>query len=90
MPDSSLNQSDNQADPSQAQDTDARSALRLYLKGLAMGLGDSVPGVSGGTIAVITHIYDRLIFAINSVDLSACKLLLRGKQIGRASCRERV
>tara|TARA_B100000959_G_scaffold287060_1_gene369015 strand:+ start:28719 stop:29714 length:996 start_codon:yes stop_codon:yes gene_type:complete len=79
MPDSSLNQSDNQADPSQAQDTDARSALRLYLKGLAMGLGDSVPGVSGGTIAVITHIYDRLIFAINSVDLSACKLLLRGK-----------
>jgi putative membrane protein len=56
-----------------------RSLLRLYLKGLAMGLGDSVPGVSGGTIAVITHIYDRLIYAIKSVDLSACKLLLRGQ-----------
>jgi len=51
----------------------------LYGKGIAMGLGDSVPGVSGGTIAVITNIYERLIFAIKAVDLVACKLLLRGR-----------
>ncbi len=40
-----------------------RAALLLYSKGIAMGLGDSVPGISGGTIAVLTNIYDRLIFS---------------------------
>ena len=44
-----------------------------------MGLGDSVPGVSGGTIAVITNIYDQLIFSIRAIDLAACKLLLAGR-----------
>jgi len=33
-----------------------------------MGLADIVPGVSGGTIALITGIYERLIFAIKSID----------------------
>ncbi|NKB32018.1 MAG: DUF368 domain-containing protein [Pseudomonadales bacterium] len=50
--------------------------LVLFLKGIAMGLGDSMPGVSGGTIAVITNIYERLIFAIRSIDLEALKLLI--------------
>lgn len=44
-----------------------------------MGLGDSVPGISGGTIAVITNIYDRLIFSIRAVDQVAIKNLLRGE-----------
>ncbi|HJO11163.1 MAG TPA: DUF368 domain-containing protein, partial [Gammaproteobacteria bacterium] len=35
-----------------------RSSLLLFFKGVAMGMADSVPGVSGGTIAVITRIYD--------------------------------
>lgn len=56
-----------------------QSALLLYLKGLAMGLGDSVPGISGGTIAVITNIYDRLIYAIRAVDIQALKLLAGGQ-----------
>jgi len=43
-------------------------ALVIFLKGMAMGLADSVPGVSGGTIAVITRIYERLIHAIKSVN----------------------
>ena len=51
------------------------SSLVLFLKGIAMGLGDSVPGVSGGTIAVITNIYERLIFAILSIDGRAVKIL---------------
>lgn len=34
-----------------------------------MGLADIIPGVSGGTIALITGIYERLIFAIKSIDL---------------------
>ncbi len=53
-----------------------QSRWQLYLKGVAMGLGDSVPGVSGGTIAVITNIYDTLIYSISALDLRACKLLL--------------
>ncbi len=44
-----------------------------------MGLGDSVPGVSGGTIAVITKIYDQLVFSIRAVDLEAGKLLFTGR-----------
>jgi len=57
----------------------ARGKLLLYLKGVAMGLGDSVPGISGGTIAVITQIYDQLVFSIRAVDLTACRLLFTGQ-----------
>jgi putative membrane protein len=38
--------------------------LSTYLTGLAMGSADAVPGVSGGTIALIAGIYDRLVAAI--------------------------
>ena len=41
-----------------------------------MGAANVIPGVSGGTIALITGIYERLINAIKSADLKACKLLL--------------
>jgi len=44
-----------------------------------MGAADVVPGVSGGTIAFITGIYEELINSIKSVNLKALKLLLRGK-----------
>ncbi|EGQ43626.1 MAG: putative membrane protein [Candidatus Nanosalina sp. J07AB43] len=37
----------------------------VYLKGVAMGAADAVPGVSGGTIALITGIYERLIDALS-------------------------
>lgn len=37
------------------------------LKGLAMGMAEVVPGVSGGTIAFITGIYERLIFDIKTL-----------------------
>lgn len=39
----------------------------VYLKGLAMGAADAVPGVSGGTIALITGIYQQLISSITAV-----------------------
>jgi putative membrane protein len=42
----------------------------ITLKGLAMGAADVVPGVSGGTIAFISGIYQELIDTINKVDLS--------------------
>lgn len=48
----------------------------LFFKGMAMGAADVVPGVSGGTIAFISGIYETLINAIRSVDLTALRLLL--------------
>ncbi len=57
-------------------------ALPLFLKGLAMGAANVIPGVSGGTIALITGIYERLINAIKRCDISAAKLLLKGNVKG--------
>ncbi|RLF42476.1 MAG: DUF368 domain-containing protein [Thermoplasmata archaeon] len=42
--------------------------LIFFLKGLLMGSADIIPGISGGTIALITGIYDKLVFAIKSID----------------------
>lgn len=53
--------------------------ISIFFKGIAMGCADVVPGVSGGTIALITGIYDRLIFAIKSVNIEAFQLLKRGE-----------
>ena len=46
-----------------------------------MGAADVVPGVSGGTIAFITGIYEELIHSIKSIDLDAVKLFFTGKWI---------
>jgi putative membrane protein len=48
--------------------------LILYLKGMLMGAADLVPGVSGGTIALITGIYKELLESINSISISNLKL----------------
>lgn len=53
--------------------------LTLILKGMAMGIAEVIPGVSGGTIAFITGIYKELIDSIKAFDISAIKLLLSGK-----------
>jgi len=45
-----------------------RSWLSVYLKGACMGAADTVPGVSGGTIAVILGVYERLIAALTALD----------------------
>jgi len=47
----------------------------ITLKGLAMGAADVVPGVSGGTIAFISGIYEELITSINNVNISLFKTL---------------
>ncbi|MDE5417249.1 DUF368 domain-containing protein [Labilibaculum sp. DW002] len=51
----------------------------IALKGMGMGAADVVPGVSGGTIAFITGIYEELINSIKSVNLNTIKLLLNFK-----------
>ena len=48
----------------------------LSLKGLCMGSADVIPGVSGGTIALITGIYENLIQAIKSLDTTMVKKVL--------------
>lgn len=53
--------------------------LMLVLKGGGMGAADVIPGVSGGTIAFMTGIFEELISSINSFDSTAIKLLLTGK-----------
>lgn len=53
-------------------------SLLLFFKGIAMGVGDSIPGVSGGTIAVITNIYDELIQSLSKIDITALKLFFSG------------
>lgn len=46
----------------------------ITLKGIAMGAADVVPGVSGGTIAFITGIYEELIDTINKIDFNVFKI----------------
>lgn len=53
--------------------------LLLFCKGVAMGMGDAVPGISGGTIAVISNIYDKLIYSIRAIDIEAARQLLNGR-----------
>ncbi|MDO6499077.1 DUF368 domain-containing protein [Photobacterium sanguinicancri] len=50
------------------------SKLFTFLKGMAMGAADVVPGVSGGTIAFITGIYDTLLESIRRINPSLLKI----------------
>ena len=52
--------------------------IGYILKGLGVGIANIIPGVSGGTIALITGIFVRLIDAIKSFGIGALKLLARG------------
>jgi len=49
--------------------------LLLFLRGVAMGAVDLVPGISAGTIALVTGIYEELIDSIKSFNLDALKIL---------------
>ena len=51
--------------------------LVIALKGIGMGAADVVPGVSGGTIAFITGIYEELINSIKSINLQALRVLFK-------------
>ena len=55
----------------------SKAYLLLYCKGIAMGAADVVPGVSGGTIALVTGIYEELIEALARLDPDALRTLRR-------------
>ncbi len=54
-------------------------AIRTFIKGYAMGAANVIPGVSGGTVAFITGIFETLINALKSLDLTAIKFLTKGE-----------
>ncbi|HKJ30260.1 MAG TPA: DUF368 domain-containing protein [Balneolales bacterium] len=60
-------------EPVQKDSTKWKEMPFLLLKGFLMGAADVIPGVSGGTMALILGIYSRLIHAIKSVDMKAIK-----------------
>ncbi|MCD6478545.1 MAG: DUF368 domain-containing protein [Candidatus Diapherotrites archaeon] len=53
--------------------------LVIFLKGILMGAADILPGISGGTIAFVTGIYERLIFGIKNIDFAFIKFALQGR-----------
>ncbi|WP_299065167.1 DUF368 domain-containing protein [uncultured Polaribacter sp.] len=53
--------------------------LYLFLKGLAMGAANKVPGVSGGTVSFVFGFYEELIQSFKKVNITAFKLLIRGR-----------
>lgn len=57
----------------------SKEILRLFITGFAMGSADIVPGVSGGTIAFISGIYQQLIDSIHTMSSQVLRLLVRGK-----------
>ena len=55
-----------------------RERVKLFLKGMSMGAADVVPGVSGGTIAFISGIYEELLGSIKSIGPDTLKALRQG------------
>lgn len=50
-------------------------SVRIFLTGMAMGIADLIPGVSGGTMAFILGIYEQLLSAIKSFNIGLLRLL---------------
>ena len=59
--------------------SNVKALVGIYIRGLIMGTADIVPGISGGTVALITGIYDRLLAAVTAVNLDALQLLFKGR-----------
>ena len=57
------------------------NSIIIFLKGMLMGIADLVPGISGGTIAFITGIYEDFIEALNNINLK----IFDGDLINQAS-----
>ncbi len=54
----------------------------LFVKGVAMGAANKVPGVSGGTVAFVTGFYEELIYSLQKINRKALMLLINRRFIG--------
>jgi len=50
--------------------------INLFLKGLAMGAANKVPGISGGTVSFVLGFYEELIYSFRKINFIAFKLLI--------------
>jgi len=53
------------------------SRLVIFLKGMAMGVADIIPGVSGGTIAIITGVYEDFLSSLNKLNFNIFYLIFK-------------
>ena len=53
--------------------------ILLFIKGLAMGAANKVPGVSGGIVAFVVGFYEEFIYSLQRINLTALKLLFSGR-----------
>lgn len=60
-------------------DKNIKRNIRLFITGFSMGIADLIPGVSGGTIAFLSGIYEELIYSIKKVTGETLRLILSGK-----------
>jgi len=51
----------------------------LFLKGLAMGAANKVPGVSGGTVSFVLNFYEEMIYSFQKINYKAFLLLINGR-----------
>ena len=63
-------------------------SLRLFINGFLIGIANIIPGMSGGTLALVLGIYERLIGALRCIGLSTVKKLLRGATLRKNALAE--
>jgi putative membrane protein len=59
-------------------DSRLKDYLNNSLKGFVMGVAEIIPGISGGTVALVLGIYERLIFAISQFNLDLLRKIKGG------------
>ena len=53
--------------------------ILLFVKGVAMGAANKVPGVSGGMVAFVVGFYEEMIYSFQKINAKAFKLLINGR-----------
>lgn len=56
-----------------------KDIISWFVKGFGIGAANVIPGVSGGTIALLTGVFERLVDSLKSFDIKAIKLFFSGK-----------
>jgi len=58
---------------------ESKPSIVVFFKGMMMGIADIIPGVSGGTIAIITGVYEEFLSTLNSLNINVFTLIKNGK-----------